>query len=58
MVGWVMPFPIAPVEPHPQGEGLEARAAAVRALLSGPLTVDPLGRRFHVEWDPPAPGTP
>jgi len=53
-----MPLQIAPVALHPQGEVQDVRAAAARAVLSGPLTVDPLGRRFHVEWDPPAPVTP
>ena len=53
-----MPLQIAPVELHPPGEVLDARAAAARAVLSDPLTVDTLGRRFHVEWDPHAPVTP
>jgi hypothetical protein len=53
-----MPLQIAPVEFHPQGEVLDVRAAAARAILSDPLTVDTLGRRFHVEWDPHAPVTP
>lgn len=53
-----MPLQIAPVELHPQGEVHDVCAAAARAVLSDPLTVDTLGRRFHVEWDPHAPVTP
>jgi hypothetical protein len=53
-----MPLQIAPVALHPPGEVLAPRAAAARAVLSPPLTVDTLGRRFHVEWDPQAPVTP
>jgi hypothetical protein len=53
-----MPLQIAPLEIHPPGEGLTPFSAAARAVLSAPLTVDTLGRRFHVEWDPHAPVTP
>jgi hypothetical protein len=53
-----MPLPIAPVAVHPQSEGGTASSAAARAGLAHPLTVDTLGRRFHVEWDPHAPVTP
>lgn len=53
-----MPLQIAPLALHPQGEVLDPRAAAARAVLTRPLAVDTLGRRFHVEWDPHAPVTP
>jgi hypothetical protein len=53
-----MPLQIAPVDVHPPGEGHTPGCAASRAVLSEPLTVDTLGRRFHVEWDPHAPVTP
>lgn len=53
-----MPLQIAPVEFHPPGEVLDPRGAAARAVVSPPLTVDTLGRRFQVEWDPHAPVTP
>src|SRR5512137_197557 len=53
-----MQLQIAPVDLHPQGEVLDPRAAAARTVLSCPLTVETLGRRFHVEWDPQAPVTP
>ena len=53
-----MPLQITPVDLHPQGEVPDPRAAAARAVLSRPLAVDTLGRRFHVEWDPHAPVTP
>ena len=49
---------IAPLDAHPAGEVLGARAVAVRAALDGPLLVDTHGRRFHVEGDPHAPVTP
>ena len=44
-----------PVAFHPQSEVLSPSLAAARAVLARPLTVDTLGRRFHVEWDPQAP---
>lgn len=53
-----MPLQIAPVELHPPSEVLDGRAATARAVLSDPLTVETLGRRFHVEWDPQASVTP
>jgi hypothetical protein len=53
-----MALQIAPVDVHPQGEVLTSGIAAGCAGLSGPLTVDTLGRRFRVEWDPHAPVTP
>jgi hypothetical protein len=53
-----MPLQIARLEAHPQGEVVDAREAAVRAVLDRPLAVDTHGRRFHVEWDPHAPVTP
>jgi len=53
-----MPLQIAPVALDPGSEVVDPRAAAARAVLSRPLTVDTLGRRFHVEWDPHAPVTP
>lgn len=53
-----MPLQIAPIEFHPQSEVLDPRAAAAQTVLATPLTVDTLGRRFHVEWDPHAPVTP
>ena len=53
-----MPLQIAPVEVHPQGEVLSPSCVAARLALSDPLTVETLGRRFHVEWDPHAPVTP
>jgi hypothetical protein len=52
-----MPLQIAPVEVHPQGEVLSPSCAAARLALCDPLTVETLGRRFHVEWDPDAPVT-
>ena len=57
-MSWAMPLQIAPVDVHPPGEGHTPGCAASRAVLSEPLTVDTLGRRFHVEWDPHAPVTP
>jgi hypothetical protein len=51
-----MPLQIAPLDVHPQGEAITPFSAAARAVLSDPLAVDTLGRRFHVEWDPHAPG--
>ena len=53
-----MPLQIIPLAAHPQGEVLDPRAAAARAPLDPPLTVDTHGRRFHVEWDPHASVTP
>jgi hypothetical protein len=53
-----MPLQIAPLAAHPQGEVLNPRAAAARAVLAPPLAVDTHGRRFHVEWDPHASVTP
>lgn len=53
-----MPLQIASVPLHPPGEVVDPRFAAARAVFSRPLTVDTLGRRFHVEWDPHAPVTP
>jgi hypothetical protein len=47
-----MPLQIAPVEVHPQSEVLSPSCVAARLALSDPLTVETLGRRFHVEWDP------
>lgn len=52
-----MPLQIASVEHHSESEVLDPRGAAARAVLDRPLTVDTLGRRFHVEWDPKAPVT-
>jgi hypothetical protein len=47
-----MPLQIAPVLPHPGGEGIFPAESAV------PLILDTEGRRFHVEWDPEAAVTP
>ena len=47
-----MPYQIAPVPAHPQGEPLSPLSQAVQ------LTLDTPGKRFHVEWDPAAPVTP
>lgn len=47
-----MPLQIAPVLPHPGGEGIFPAEPAV------PLIFDTEGRRFHVEWDPEAAVTP
>lgn len=47
-----MPWQIAPVRVHPEGEGLEVQRSAATC------TVDTHGRRVHVEWDPDAPVTP
>ena len=52
-----MPRQIAPVPPHPQGEGIY-RLQSTQDLALPSLPVDTLGRRFHVEWDPLAPVTP
>ena len=57
-MSWAMPLQIALVDVHPPGEVHTPGCAASRAVLSEPLTVDTLGRRFHVEWDPHAPVTP
>src|SRR5512145_2828461 len=53
-----MPLQVAFVEVHPPSEVLDPRGGAARPVLDRPLTVDTLGRRFHVEWDPHAPVTP
>lgn len=53
-----MPLQIAPVKVHPQGAVLSSSCVAARFALTDPLTVETLGRRFHVEWDPHAPVTP
>src|SRR5512137_597460 len=53
-----MPLQNVPGALHPQSEVLDRRSAAAGGVLSPPLTVDTLGRRFHVEWDPHAPVTP
>jgi len=52
-----MSLQIGPVPVHPQDEP-SATALAAQAVLSPPVPVDTVGRRFHVEWDPHAPVTP
>ena len=49
---------IAPVPAHPQGEGPNALQSVGQEVMIPSLTVDTVGRRFHVEWDPLAPVTP
>ena len=53
-----MALQIARVEDHPPGEGGKPGSGACGPELPDALTVDTLGRRFHVEWDPHAPVTP
>ena len=53
-----MALQIARVEDHPPGEVGKPGSGACGPELPDALTVDTLGRRFHVEWDPHAPVTP
>ncbi len=43
---------------HPQGEIKTTQSGTPDYPLSGPITVDTAGGRFHVEWDEEAPLTP
>src|SRR5258707_611173 len=49
---------IAPVPAHPGGERFPALESNPREVVIPALSVDTVGRRFHVEWDPLAPVTP
>jgi hypothetical protein len=53
-----MPQQIAPVPPHPKGEGFFGLRSSTQDLALPSLPVDTVGQRFHVEWDPLAPVTP
>src|SRR5882724_1394330 len=49
---------VGSIPAHPQGEGSSALISTVGDALLPALTVDTIGRRLHVEWDPQAPVTP
>jgi len=49
---------IGPVPAHPGGERFHAVESSPREVVIPSLSVDTVGRRFHVEWDPLAPVTP
>lgn len=53
-----MPSEIKTFEAHLPGERAATTSALVQPRADGPLPVDTLGQRIHVEWDPQAPVTP